>query len=462
LKQAHLRRRQKIKLYPPPQPEIELSSPMPRYDTSADRRQFPRTKLVEIAYIGMGPENGGLVLDVSDGGLSFHSVAPVQRAETIRFLLSLRGHSRIEGAGEVVWTNDMRTVCGLRFTALSSGAREHLNNWTNLSRPAVAAVKEPEEPGYSAPSPEAAPVKEIEQAEEVEAMVEEHPDVVPTSALPVSRAPLAIARETEPAFEPAFTVSPSREFYLSAPLESSSFWQSPVLSWLAVGLLTASLTAAGYLYGVRVGQSQGSSSSHSSANPGAQTEPSLLQAAPVAASPVPDEAPPGTALPAPLLNGQTSAEQNTASVSKVAVSAAPGSASALSSTAAGPASAPASPAKIDDATGQSPRPAAEKHVPTAADLRAQQEAAKAQLAAALSYLNGDTGRRDTGKAVQLLWASVRNGNSDAEVTLSDLYVTGDGVEKNCEQARVLLKAATKSGNPAGMVKLGELETGGCP
>ena len=82
----------------------------------------------------MGPENGGLVLDVSDGGLSFHAVAPVQRAETIHFLLSLRGHSRIEGAGEVVWTNEMRTVCGLRFTSLSSGAREHLNNWTNQSR----------------------------------------------------------------------------------------------------------------------------------------------------------------------------------------------------------------------------------------------------------------------------------------------------------------------------------------
>src|ERR1700688_2214523 len=99
--------------------------------TSTERRQNPRTKLVEIAYIGMGPENGGLVLDVSDGGLSFHAVAPVGKDETINFLLSLRGHSRIEGAGEVVWTNEMKTVCGLRFTSLSAGAREHLSNWTN-------------------------------------------------------------------------------------------------------------------------------------------------------------------------------------------------------------------------------------------------------------------------------------------------------------------------------------------
>jgi hypothetical protein len=428
---------------------------MPRYDTSADRRQSPRTKLVEIAYIGMGPENGGLVLDVSDGGLSFHSVAPVQRSETVRFLLSLRGHSRIEGAGEVVWTNEMKTVCGLRFTALSSGAREHLNNWTNQSRPAAASLKELEAPiSTSSPSPEAAPVQEIEELEAVREMVQEPPAVFATRSLPAGAAPLAIARNIEPSVEPVFTDSPSREFYLSAPLESASFWQTPVLSWLAVGLLTASLTAAAYMYGVRVGHSQIGSSSGKSVNPGAQTEPPALDAAPAAALP-------DTTVPAPVQSSDTSAPQVAASISKVAVSAAPGGPSALSSTAAVSASAPTGPPKTDDASGQLPRPAVEKHVPSAADLYAQQEAGKAQLAAALSYLNGDNGKRDTLKAVQLLWAAVRNGNSDAEVTLSDLYVTGDGVEKNCEQARVLLRAATKSGNPAGMVKLGELETGGC-
>jgi hypothetical protein len=425
---------------------------MVKNDTSDDRRLSPRTKLVEIAYIGMGPENGGLVLDVSDGGLSFHSVAPVQPAETVRFLLSLRGHSRIEGAGQVVWTNEMKTVCGLKFTALSSGAREHLNNWTNQSRPAVAAVEEPEEPvSSSSPSLETAPVEKIGQAEEIEEIVEERPAAaVATSALPVNAALLAVSRMAEPRVEPVFTVSPSRDFYLSAPLESASFWQTPVLSWLAVGLLTVSLTAAGYLYGVRVGQSQ---KTGASANSGARSESSTLQAATAAS--------PDATTPAPALAIETSTAQSSVSVSKVAASAAPANPVALGSTAAGSASAPANATKTGDASGALPSPAIEKRAPSAADLLHQQEAGKAQLAAAISYLNGDNGKREIGKAVQLLWAAVRNGNSDAEVTLSDLYVTGDGVEKNCEQARVLLRAATKSGNPAGMVKLGELETGGC-
>src|SRR5579862_5901549 len=304
---------------------------MPKFDTSADRRQSPRTKLVEIAYIGMGPENGGLVLDVSDGGLSFHAVAPVQQSETVRFLLSLRGHSRIEGAGEVVWTNEMRTVCGLRFTSLSSGAREHLNNWTNQSKPAAVAVEEPEETeepetvasssSSTTLSPEAAPVQEIAEPEQVKEFVEDREAPVAASvaaAFPASAAPLAIARTTPRYAEPPFSASPTREFYLSAPLESASFWQTPILSWLAVGLLTASLTAAGYFYGVRVGQSQRTNGMP--AQPATQVGPSTLEAAPAPAGLSAADASPGAAAPAPAASSDTPATQEAPSVSKVALS----------------------------------------------------------------------------------------------------------------------------------------------
>ncbi len=426
---------------------------MPRFDSASDRRQFPRTKLVEIAYIGMGPENGGLVLDVSDGGLSFHSVAPVQRAETVRFLLSLRGHSRIEGAGEVVWTNEMKTVCGLKFTALSSGAREYLNNWTNLSRPPEAAREAPVLSSPQVPPPAEAVdrvevVEEVEPAAQFAAAVEERQLAIASGAFQDSAAPVETASEPEPGFEPEFASSYDRELYLSAPLESTSLWQSPVLSWLTVGLLIVSLTAAAYIYGVRVGQSQISPVTRASVNPVSQGDTTSLGTASAAPSPATSDAPP--------------VAPEAAAIANAAAATMPSGASTVSSTAAVSTTALASSARTDDAASPSPRPLAANRVPSAADLLAQQEAGKAQLATAISYLNGDNGRRDIPKAVQLLWAAVRNGNSDAEVTLSDLYVMGDGVEKNCEQARVLLRAATKSGNPAGMVKLGELETDGCP
>jgi PilZ domain len=391
---------QKIESNPEPQPEIELSAHMPKFlDTPADRRQTPRTKLVEIAYIGMGPENGGLVLDVSDGGLSFHAVAPVQPAQTIHFLLSLRGHSRIEGAGEVVWTNEMKTVCGLRFTSLSSGAREHLNNWTNQTQMPVSAREKALSPVPPAP-------RQIEEA----------------------RPPLI--SESEGEAEPLFAIPPADEVFLSEPEAARMPWQGPLFYWIVFGLLGAALTVAAFIYGVHVGKSEISSVAQSAENPSPQIVPPLPAPVPVPASSVASDA---------------------TSVPNVAPSV-PSDALVIA------------PRTNDTAAPPSQRPGAAEHGVVASDQRAQQalEAGKSELAAALAYLNGDNGQRDSSKAVQLLWAAVANGNSRAEVILAGLYVNGDGVAKNCEQGRVLLIAATRSGNTEAKVKLNELNTNGCP
>ena len=378
---------------------------MPKsFDATPDRRQTPRTKLVEIAYIGMGPENGGLVLDVSDGGLSFHAVAPVRQAETIHFLLSLRGHSRIEGAGEVVWTNEMKTVCGLRFTSLSSGAREHLNNWTNQTQMPEA----PPEKAFS-PSPPA-----TQQTEEAS----------PTPT-----------RESDTSAEPLFAIRPADEVFFSESVARSP-WQGPLFFWIKLGLLGAALTVTAYIYGVRVGKSEISPVAQSAANPGPQTAPPLTAPAPVPSSSAASDAPTVPNIAPSLPNIATSAP------SGALVNA---------------------PKTNDSAATTLQRPGAEPHGAATSDQHAEQalQAGKSDLAAALAYLNGDKGLRDTSKAVQRLWAAVGSGNSTAEVILADLYLNGDGVAKSCEQGRVLLIAAARSGNAQAKVKLDELNTNGC-
>jgi hypothetical protein len=370
-----------------------------------DRRQTPRTKLAEIAYIGMGPENGGLVLDVSDGGLSFHSVAPVQPAETIRFLLSSRGQNRIEGAGEVVWTNEMRTVCGLRFTSLSSGAREHLNNWTNQSRMSAPAREEAESPA--------------------------------SPAVPLTEESLAsLASQSETGAEPLFAIPPAEGFYLSEPT-SKPLWGGQLLLWIVYVLIGISFLGSAYIYGVHVGQSQIRSMERPAAESGPQTEPTISVPSPIPASSVVTDASPAP----PVASSIPSVETSTPSGTPVNVK------------------------KTDDATANaSPRPGTEGNGAAPYDPHAQlaQDAGKSELAAAMAFLNGDNGPRDSSKAVHQLWAAVANGNSEAEVILAGLYLRGDGVAKNCEQGRVLLKAATKSGNTQAKVKLDQLNSSGCP
>jgi PilZ domain-containing protein len=388
--------------------------------TTSDRRLTPRTKLVEIAYIGMGPENGGLVLDVSDGGLSFHSVAPVQQAETIRFLLSLRGHSRIEGAGEVVWTNEMKTVCGLRFTSLSAGAREYLNNWTDQSRMAQRASRGKVVSLAPRPAPEA------------------------------EESPASLASQSDTEAESVFSISPAAEDYLSVPTVRS-IWREPVFFWIMFGILGIALGVTAFNYGVRVGKSANSPVAQTAAAP---DSPASEQAPELTAAP-----PPSAATDAPSISASTPAAPSDATSVQGDVSSLPNEATSH------PGSTFVNASKTDDTPASSfqrPGDGGIDAKPPDQHAEVALEAGKSELAAALAALRGANGIRDSSKAARLLWAAVANNNSTAEVVLADLYLRGDGVARSCEQGRVLLKAASKSGNVEGQEKLGELDTNGCP
>ena len=407
---------------------------MPKFfDTTAERRQAPRTKLVEIAYIGMGPENGGLVLDVSDGGLSFHAVAPVQPAATIHFLLSLRGHSRIEGAGEVVWTNEMKTVCGLKFTSLSSGAREHLANWTNQSQLPAADREQ-----STSSDPQFYPLEEIEEKE--------------APAAEETRADTDTVAEPEP----VFAIRPAREVYLSEPAAASSLI-GPLLSRILLGCLMAALTATAYVYGVHVGKSETGPAARSIQLSGARTETPAAVPAPATDSsdsaakiPHPDASISVTAAATPA-SIQANSTQDVATSIPNAAPSQPSGALVNASKSNDPIESPS----------RRPLTAAASANSSIVQAKQSSDAGKAELAAGLAYLNGDNGKRDIAKALQQLWKAVANGNAEAEIILADLYATGDGVAQNCEQAQVLLRTATKTGNAQAKVKLDELMTSGC-
>src|SRR5262245_54364099 len=125
-----------------------------------ERRQSPRMTPEELAYISLEPGNGGIVRNVSDRGLCFHAIAPVQRTGTIRVWFSAEGR-RIEADAELVWTDATRKTGGLRFTAVPAEAREQMRIWmVQSARPLSAERKslEPVEsphalPGFSSSRP---------------------------------------------------------------------------------------------------------------------------------------------------------------------------------------------------------------------------------------------------------------------------------------------------------------------
>jgi hypothetical protein len=383
LKQVHPDRRKETENDTQPPPEIKVCLTMSNFfDATPDRRRSPRTKLEEITYIGMGPENGGLVLDVSDGGLSFHSVAPVQPAETVHFLLSIKGQSRIEGAGEVVWADELRTVCGLRFTSLSSGAREYLNAWTSQSRTPVDAPESDLSPTPSAPSQ-------------------------------LELAPPTFASQAGMEAEPLFAIPPADKVY---PSESAvkSPWREPLFHWILFGILAVALTVASFRYGVHIGKSQVSSAAQSAAqsaaNQGPQKEPP---------SPPPPSAPASS-----VAIDALSASNATPIVPDAAPPAASGAATsnqhAEQALVAGKSELAAALASLNGPNGE--RNSSKVVQQLWAAVGNGNSAAEVILAGL--YLNGEGVAKNCEQGRVLLMAATKNGNAEAKVKLNELDTNG--------------------------------------
>jgi hypothetical protein len=101
-----------------------------------ERRQTPRTTIDKHAYINIEPNNGAIVLNVSDGGLCFHSYDPVPQNGTIRFWF-WDNKQRIEADGALTWSDETQKG-GLRFVALPTEVREKIRDWMSSSATTVA------------------------------------------------------------------------------------------------------------------------------------------------------------------------------------------------------------------------------------------------------------------------------------------------------------------------------------
>jgi len=95
--------------------------------TGPERRHNPRTT-GGLAYLNIEPDNAGILLNISEGGLCFHSIAPIKPNGAIR--LSFSEHNcRIEAEGKLVWTSESNKTVGLEFTLLPGRAREQIRTW---------------------------------------------------------------------------------------------------------------------------------------------------------------------------------------------------------------------------------------------------------------------------------------------------------------------------------------------
>jgi PilZ domain len=96
----------------------------------ADRRRSVRQKLEALVYLQFGiVALPGLVLDLSQHGLSLQAPEPLPGVHKIPLRFVLPGTSQmVEGTGEVIWADDEGRA-GMLFSHLTAASRKYLKTW---------------------------------------------------------------------------------------------------------------------------------------------------------------------------------------------------------------------------------------------------------------------------------------------------------------------------------------------
>src|ERR1700756_548633 len=101
-----------------------------------ERREKTRKVPEDFAFLQLEQDDGGKVVDISEGGLRFESFAPVrEEPDPIHFWFSLNLRERIEGWGELAWTATGGKSGGLKFLRLAEGGREQIRKYLDKSSP---------------------------------------------------------------------------------------------------------------------------------------------------------------------------------------------------------------------------------------------------------------------------------------------------------------------------------------
>lgn len=94
-----------------------------------ERRKNPRLRIASLAYICFeSDDNGGVALNISEGGLCLRVIVPVETRDLVRLWIPVEGR-RVELEAQVVWVDESRRTAGLRFKTLSPNSREGIRKW---------------------------------------------------------------------------------------------------------------------------------------------------------------------------------------------------------------------------------------------------------------------------------------------------------------------------------------------
>jgi hypothetical protein len=448
-----------------------------------ERRSSSRTRVVDLVYLKMQPENGGILLDVSSTGLGFQAADPIGTEAQPHFRLSAGWIDDIELTGDLIWLDETRKRGGLRFGQLPEAVREQIQEW----------VSKPERP--SSQVRESAPV--VSDSVIQPSVAAGHALIgdrtSPSSAWrnqpdPGSAGPATASVSGSPRFsnDPTPPVEAPKPMYPPLPLiqwgsmGAQALEESEVASRRkqrlgAIALVVAlSLVVAVGVFAlvnkreagrslIRLGERLSGEPAQPPAKPEAMATPSSIGAS-VSDSALSANAATPNRPPSNVHRDsqESSPASSYRSGSTFTADKRRQSAEARRADPKPPAEGAGGSGALSSSAQSAPNNSSMKSASPSSEAFPAEDDGHKELALARQYLRGTGVPQDRATAAHLLWVAVGLGSHEAELELAGLYLQGEGAPgKNCEQARILLIAASNGGNPIAGQKLAALHNDGC-
>jgi TonB family protein len=122
-----------------------------------ERRRCARHQVKSLAYLDIGADNGGIVLNISETGLAVHAVSVLPPDPTVDLRLQLhKSCKRLETRAKVAWISDTKKEAGVEFIDLPEEVRLEIKEWLaleNLEPLYIAREKQRLQAQPAAPEP---------------------------------------------------------------------------------------------------------------------------------------------------------------------------------------------------------------------------------------------------------------------------------------------------------------------
>lgn len=122
----------------------------PGLPATTERRRQERVQPSGLVYLDIGTENGGIILNLNEGGAGVQAVAPLQVLSkvSIRFQLPA-SPKQVQAEAQVTWVSQSCRRIGLRFMDVPDEVRAQIRDWL---RSQAASPERPTETGAVTPT----------------------------------------------------------------------------------------------------------------------------------------------------------------------------------------------------------------------------------------------------------------------------------------------------------------------